>query len=86
MYFYGEVGENFTGVSLGGFEISNSKYIVVGNSIMQDENYLNYEIRNIFAATAPRERVWIILLPFLHHIIILQFWIKMVMFGIGDLM
>lgn len=57
MYIKGEVGENFTGTSLGGFEISSNKYLVAGNSIMQDENYLNYKIRNIFIATVPRDEV-----------------------------
>lgn len=55
MYFYGEDGDNCTGVSLGGFGISNDNYIVAGNSIMQNENYLSNEIRNIFIATTPRE-------------------------------
>lgn len=44
----GEIGDNFTGVSVGGFEISDTAYIVVGNKI--DFENGNDNIRNIFVS------------------------------------
>lgn len=51
---YGDFGENYTGASLGGFDMSSNKHIIAGNSIIQNEDYLNNEFRNIFIATLPR--------------------------------
>ena len=45
--FSGEAGANYTGASLGGFEISSSAYLVAGN---QDIGTSKYDTRNIFVA------------------------------------
>lgn len=45
----GKVGDNYTGVSVGGFEISDNNYIVVGNSVDQD-NYSSSKTRNVFVS------------------------------------
>ncbi len=37
MDFPGEIGDNYTGASVGGFEISKTHYIVVGNTINQND-------------------------------------------------
>lgn len=42
----GEIGDNFTGVSIGGFEISDTAYLVVGNKIDFESGDNN--VRNIF--------------------------------------
>lgn len=48
MEFDGEIGENRTGASVGGFEISDSSYLVAGNSIVQDGE--DHSARNVFVA------------------------------------
>ncbi len=52
---YGSYGENYTGVGVGGFEISDSHYLVAGHSIIQDENYKSYRARNIFVGAVSKE-------------------------------
>ncbi len=52
--FPGRTGENETGASVGGFEMSDSSYLVAGNSVIQDEMNLERETRNIFVASADR--------------------------------
>lgn len=47
----GEVGANTTRASVGGFEVTDSTYLVAGNSIVQDENYASRSTRNIFVAS-----------------------------------
>src|SRR5699024_7007306 len=37
--FAGNSGENYTGASIGGLEISDSNYLIAGNSVIQDESY-----------------------------------------------
>ena len=37
MDFPGEIGNNYTGAAVGGFEISGSSYLIAGNSVIQDE-------------------------------------------------
>ena len=41
-------GDNYTGASIGGFEISSSSYLVAGNTVTFDDNYKNNKTRNIF--------------------------------------
>lgn len=52
--FPGASGENTTGASVGGFEISNSKYLVAGNSVVQDSNNLKRTTRNVFVASVDK--------------------------------
>lgn len=46
----GGIGDNTTGASIGGFEISASSYLVAGNSVVQDEKNTSRSTRNIFVA------------------------------------
>lgn len=52
MSISGGIGDNYTGVSLGGFEISNSAYLTVGNTVNQNNfsNTNNSTTRNIFVS------------------------------------
>lgn len=50
----GNVGDNFTGVSLGGFELSKNNCISVGNSISQTED-ANTSVRNIFLSITGKD-------------------------------
>lgn len=52
--FPGEIGENSTGASIGGFEISDSSYLIAGNSVVQDENNLSRATRNVFIASVDK--------------------------------
>ena len=52
--FLGETGENVTGASVGGFEISDSAYLLAGNSVVQDEDNLTRTTRNIFVASVDK--------------------------------
>ena len=52
--FPGRTGENETGASVGGFEMSDSSWLVAGNSVIQDEMNLERETRNIFVASVDR--------------------------------
>jgi len=45
---YGNIGENYTGVCVGGFEVSPSSYLIAGTSVIQDENYYYRETSNVF--------------------------------------
>ncbi len=47
----GDNGDNYTGASVGGFEISSSSYLIAGNTVAQDDNYYNNSTRNIFVAS-----------------------------------
>lgn len=53
--FPGEIGENVTGASVGGFEISDSTYLIAGNSVIQDESNIGRSTRNIFVASVDKE-------------------------------
>ncbi len=54
----GEIGDNNTGVSIGGLELSNKNCIVVGNSINQKTSSQNFEeSRNIFITITPQNSV-----------------------------
>lgn len=61
---YGSIGNNYTGVSLGGFELSSDKCIVAGNSVVQDEANFNTDVRNIFITLTEKnmsssELIWL---------------------------
>ncbi len=48
----GDTGANWTGASVGGFELSSSNYIVAGNTI--DQSSQSNSTRNIFVSVVPR--------------------------------
>ena len=48
--FPGSIGNNTTGASVGAFEISSSSYLIVGNSVVQDEKNTARSTRNVFVA------------------------------------
>lgn len=50
----GNTGDNYTGVSVGGFEISSDKYIVVGNSVDQD-SWTSSKTRNVFVSSITKD-------------------------------
>lgn len=52
--FAGEHGANWTGAALGGFEVSDSSYLVAGSSVKQDQNYTDYTSQNIFVSIKSR--------------------------------
>lgn len=49
--FPGAIGDNYTGASIGGFEISSSSYLIAGNTVEQNDSYVNNTTRNIFVAS-----------------------------------
>ncbi len=52
----GAVGDNFTGVSVGGFEASENNLIVVGNTVDQHSDDIGYySARNIFISIISKE-------------------------------
>lgn len=53
---YGELGDNYTGVTLGGFEVSETKYLLAGSSVAQNENYRTDLTRNIFVSAVPKNK------------------------------
>lgn len=48
--FPGVIGDNDTGATIGGFEYSNSTYLIAGNTVEQDSTYESNRTRNIFVA------------------------------------
>ncbi len=48
--FYGQEGENYTGATLGGFAVSNTHCISVGNSVKQTKAGMEKDVRNIYVA------------------------------------
>ncbi|MBR6326131.1 MAG: DUF4214 domain-containing protein [Lachnospiraceae bacterium] len=46
--FKGETGANATGAMLGGLEVGKAKYISVGNSIWQNDNYKTNQTHNVW--------------------------------------
>lgn len=54
MVFPGSIGQNYTGATIGGFEISDSSYIVAGNATEQTNNFYG-NTRNVFVAVASRD-------------------------------
>ena len=54
MNFAGEQGNNTTGATVGGFELSDSKYLIAGNSVVQDSNFASAKTRNIFVTAVDK--------------------------------
>ncbi|MDD6645515.1 MAG: Ig-like domain-containing protein [Oscillospiraceae bacterium] len=50
----GGIGDNYTGTSVGGFEISDTSYLIAGNYVNFDD-YENSETRNIFISATSKE-------------------------------
>ncbi len=64
--FYGNTGDNYTGATLGGFAVSGTHCIVVGNSVKQTKQGRNSSVRNIYTISAEAsgdlqksEKTWI---------------------------
>lgn len=53
--FPGAIGNNMTGASVGGFEISDTSYLIAGNSVVQDDDNLTRMTRNVFVAAVDKE-------------------------------
>jgi len=54
----GATGDNYTGLSVGGVEVSDNNCLVVGNSVRQiDDGKNNYEKRNIFLTVTPKSDI-----------------------------
>ena len=48
---FGNTGNNYTGCTVGGFEISDSAYITVGTSVIQNAEHFNDEVQNIYVSS-----------------------------------
>ena len=55
MDFPGKTGNNDTGASVGGLELSEDAYLVAGNSVVQDEKNTERKTRNIFVASVEKD-------------------------------
>lgn len=53
--FSGKTGDNYTGASVGGFEVSDTGYLIAGNTVAQDENYSSNKTRNVFLAIVSKD-------------------------------
>ena len=54
----GAAGDNTTGLSIGGFELSDNNCLVVGNSVRQiSDGKNNYEKRNVFLTVTPKNDI-----------------------------
>ena len=54
MTFGGNIGDNTTGASVGGFEQSSTHYLIAGNTVDQS-NYSGNHTRNIFVSAVPKD-------------------------------
>lgn len=52
--FPGNIGENSTGAAVGGFEISDTSYLIAGHSVVQDADNLTRKTRNVFVASVDK--------------------------------
>ncbi|MBR3974787.1 MAG: fibronectin type III domain-containing protein [Clostridia bacterium] len=48
---YGNTGANYTGCTVGGFEISPSAYIVVGTSVVQNAEHFYDDVQNVYVSS-----------------------------------
>lgn len=51
----GDEGNNYTGVTVGGFEIAQSSYLTAIASVKQDENYNKTKTKNIYVTVTDKE-------------------------------
>lgn len=54
MKFKGESGDNYTGTTLGGLEVSTKAYIIAGSSVYHDDNWDIQKTKNIYVATVDK--------------------------------
>ncbi len=47
----GSYGDNYTGIELGGFEISDENYIMAYSAVRLDNNFKSYKTSNVFVTT-----------------------------------
>ena len=52
--FSGEIGDNTTNATVGGFEVTPSTYLIAGNSVVQDEQFDKHTTRNIYVASVDK--------------------------------
>lgn len=52
--FEGSIGDNTTGASAGGFEISDDHYLVAANTVVQDSDFSIHKTRNVFVAAVDK--------------------------------
>ena len=52
--FEGKSGDNTTGASVGGFEISDDHYLVAANTVVQDSDFSSHKTRNVFVAAVDK--------------------------------
>ncbi len=48
---YGNTGANYTGCTVGGFEISSSAYLVAGTSVKQNSSHFYDDVQNIYVSS-----------------------------------
>ena len=51
--FPGEIGENYTGATIGALEVSDSHYLVAGTSVAQDDDYYYNSTDNVYVICNP---------------------------------
>ena len=54
LQFEGSTGNNATGASAGGFEISDDHYLVAANTVIQDSTFSSHKTRNVFVAAVDK--------------------------------
>jgi len=54
MHFPGKIGDNYTGVRLGGLEIAAGSYVMAGSSVSLTEQYGKNKTQNLYAAVIPK--------------------------------
>lgn len=52
----GRTGDNYTGLNLGGLEVTESGYLVAYSSVLQDENASNRLEKNVYVSLIPRNQ------------------------------
>lgn len=53
----GKHGENYTGATLGGLEVTDTSYMIVGSTVKQDANYHSNKTANVYVATVPKDEL-----------------------------
>jgi len=52
--FPGSIGDNFTGATIGGFQVLDGGYVAVGSSVSQGGGAISGRTKNIFVASVPK--------------------------------
>lgn len=53
--YQGEVGNNYTDATIGGLEYSDSCYLTVGSSVVQDGNYRSRKTQNVYVTSTKKD-------------------------------